>query len=289
MTLLQTSKNWFLKSILYLFPKNIISCLMGKLVSLQFSPWFVQRQIHFFACCFGINWDDVRYSIDQFSSLQSFFIRELKKEKRPIDMNEKAIVSPCDGAYGESGLIKEGKLLQVKGRLYSAASLLGDSRLAAEFEGGTFSTFYLSPRDYHRFHSPFSAKVLEAVYLPGHLWPVNPWAVNNIDQLFCVNERLVSVLSFVGKDTPAALMVAVGATMVGKVRVQFDKELATNTCSRKKIHRIYRDKLFLKGEELGLFEFGSTIVLLIHPKAGRLDMKPLHTEIKMGQSIGDIL
>ncbi len=267
----------------------MISCLMGKLVSLRFSPWFVHKQIHFFANHFGINWDDVKNSIDQFPSLQSFFIRELKKENRPIDVNEKAIVSPCDGSYGQSGLIYEGELLQVKGKSYTAASLLGDAHLAAQFEGGSFATLYLSPRDYHRFHSPFSAQVLEAIYLPGHLWPVNPWAVNNVSQLFCVNERLVIALALLGEGTPAALMVAVGATMVGKVRVRFDEKLTTNACSKKKIRRNYCEKTFLKGEELGLFEFGSTIVLLVHPKAGRLDLKPLHTEIKMGQSIGDLL
>lgn len=289
MTMLQSFKNWILKSTLYLLPKNMMSCLMGRLVSLQFPQWFVQKQIYFFGSIFGVNWDDVKNNIDQFTSLQSFFIRELKKEKRPLDLNKKAVVSPCDGAYGQSGLIHAGKLLQVKGKSYTATSLLGDALLASQFEGGSFATLYLSPRDYHRFHSPFSSQVLEAIYLPGHLWPVNPWAVHNIDQLFCVNERLVSVLALLGENTPAALMVAVGATMVGKVRVRFDDKLTTNACCRKKIRRSYRDKTFLQGEELGLFEFGSTIVLLLHPKVGRLDFKPLHTEIKMGESIGSLL
>ena len=285
----QQVKNFVLKSILYFFPKNLMSCLMGKLVSLQFSQWFVQKQILFFAHWFGINWDDVKNPIDQFPSLQSFFTRELKKENRPIEMDEKAIVSPCDGAYGQSGQVVAGQLLQVKGKTYDVSSLLGDSQLAAQFEGGSFATLYLSPRDYHRFHSPFSAQVLEAIYLPGYLWPVNPWAVSNIDQLFCVNERLVSVLARREDLMPAAIMVAVGATMVGKVRVRFDVNLTTNSCQRSKINRRYNGKTFLKGEELGLFEFGSTIVLLIHPKAGRLDLKPLHAEIKMGQRIGRLL
>ena len=123
---------------------------------------------------------------------------------------------------------------------------------------------------------PLTAPVVKARYIPGYLWPVNAWAVKNIDRLFCVNERIVCWL---GEE---AILVAVGATMVGKVKLAFDPELTTNVKGSKGIAKHYETRVFQKGEELGHFEFGSTIVLLTRAK---LEFGDLGAAIRLGHRL----
>jgi len=174
----------------------------------------------------------------------------------------------------------------VKGRPYSLAALLGDAAVARAFEGGVYATFYLSPRDYHRFHMPCAALVRRAIYLPGSLWPVNRVGVEGIDGLFAQNERLCAFLSVRGAAEDCCL-VSVGATLVGKVRVRFD-DLTTNLRGARPVTRSYADPMprFAKGEEWGRFEFGSTIVLVAAPGLMQLDAQPPGTQLRLGQRIG---
>jgi phosphatidylserine decarboxylase len=182
-------------------------------------------------------------------------------------------------------MIAGGRCLQVKGRPYSVGALLDDEQAASAFEGGTFATLYLSPRDYHRFHAPWSGDVVSARYVPGALWPVNTAGVTHVDGLFAKNERIIAMLEPAGHPSALLAMIAVGATMVGKVRVTFD-DLTTNTSSGSTARTYDPARPLLKGEEWGRFEFGSTIVLLATPGWLRLDAQPPGTPLLLGSRIG---
>lgn len=256
---------------------HMISRLAGCFVSWKLPKAWVRLEIDFFARIFKVDLSEVKNPLESFNSLQAFFIRDLKDGCRPINHDSK-LVSPCDGAYGQSGDIEKGEILQVKGQAYSVARLVGDDKLITS---GTYATIYLSPRDYHCFHAPMAGRVVSATYIPGYLWPVNAWAVKNIKDLFCVNERMVIVLQ-AGEDQ--VVMVAVGATMVGKVKVMFDADMTTNMREQKIIRKDYGQAgmCFEKGDKIGHFEFGSTIVMLSNLT---ISSSPVGTPVQMGQKI----
>ncbi|MBH1989084.1 MAG: phosphatidylserine decarboxylase [Myxococcaceae bacterium] len=242
-------------NILWLVPKNTLSRLMGKIAELSI-PKFIRPVFYrLFGNFFGVNFFEIEDSLDSFSCLQDFFTRELRPGLRPIA--EASVVSPCDGRWGQCGRVTENCLLQIKGKSYSLEELIGE-KVSAEFADASYATIYLAPRDYHRFHMPMTASLTKVRYIPGTLWPVNSWAVKNIDRLFCVNERMVCWL---GSEF---ILVAVGATMVGKVKLVFDSTLTTNVAQSTGWVQEYADRgpSLLQGAELGRFEFGSTLVLI---------------------------
>ncbi len=243
-----------------------------------------------FARAVGADLDEVRDPLDSFASLQDFFTRALRPEARSIDADPAALVAPCDGAWGEAGRIADGRLFQLKGRPYSLAALIGDEALAKSFEGGWFATFYLAPRDYHRFHAPCDAFVSRAVYLPGSLWPVNRIGLEGVPGLFAENERIAAFLRLRAGDARESLaLVAVGATMVGKVHVAFDA-LTTNMRDRAPRWRRYDAPPRLeKGAEWGRFEFGSTLVLAAAPGVLELAPQPAGSLLRLGTRIGTIV
>lgn len=257
--------------LVWLLPKNMISRWMGKLASLKLPIFFRKPFLTWFGQIFGVDFSEIAEPLENFNSLQSFFTRALKPGLRPLDAG--SVVSPCDGAFGQCGSIQSGQLLQIKGRPYALNQLLGEE--ANELQNGYFTTIYLSPKDYHRFHMPISAPVTKVRYLPGNLWPVNAWAVKNISKLFCVNERMVCWL---GEHT---VLVAVGATMVGKVKLTFDASLSTNVKHTRGVLKSYGPAapVLEKGAELGWFEFGSTIILITKEP---LEVTSFGGTIKMG-------
>jgi phosphatidylserine decarboxylase len=176
-----------------------------------------------------------------------------------------------DGVVSERGLAESARLIQAKGIDYGMAALLADEPLAQRFTGGAWATIYLSPRDYHRIHFPLGGSVTGWRYVPGVLWPVNPAAVRGVPGLFAANERLVTVL-----DTPlgACAVVAVGATIVGRVRAYYDPAVPlTNRPRGQPSRRDYEAPLPVeKGGQLGAFEMGSTVIVLFEP--GRATLLP---------------
>ena len=270
---------------------------MGRFASLRLPGPIQRAEIRLFVALAGVDLSEARDSIDAFGSLQQFFTRALRDGARPIEGDHGCLVAPCDGAWGESGRIESGTLVQVKGRNYGVAELLGDSVLAAEFDGGCFATFYLSPRDYHRFHTPAAGRITRIEYHPGALWPVNSIGLQGIDGLFARNERICALFDSTprnGKDRsadiptePSIALVAVGATMVGSVRLAFD-ELTTNIPGRGHARREFGSHApeFARGEEWGHFEFGSTIVMLTRPAGPEIDFRPLGEPLRLGQQIG---
>jgi len=270
---------------LRLLPKHLLSRLAGQAVTLRLPPRVQRWQIGVFGRAVGVDFSELRDPLESFGSLQEFFTRALRDGVRPIDPAPDAVVAPCDGAWGASGSVEHGTLLQVKGRPYSLAALLGDAGAARRYDGGLYATFYLAPRDYHRFHMPCAARVCRATYIPGALWPVNRIGIEGIDGLFAENERLVAFL-VVAQEPFDLCLVAVGATLVGKVRVTFD-DLTTNVAGSERVTRTYAEcPRFAAGEEWGRFEFGSTIVMIAAPGLLELDAQPPGTRLRLGQRIG---
>jgi len=229
-------------------------------------------------------------TIAEFESLQAFFIRELKEGARNLEGGSHTIISPCDGFFGTSGVVKNDTCLQVKGKTYHLSALLGDQELAMLFDGGSYQTLYLAPQNYHRFHAPCDLKLIETAYLPGYLWPVNAKAVRNVDGLFCVNERIALFFETKLDRKVRIALVAVGATMVGKIRVKFDKTLTSNEKGALPKRRYFGSKghSFERGQEIGHFEFGSTIIMVIDKAGGSFDSKAVSSEVRMGEKIGEL-
>ncbi|MFO0689669.1 MAG: archaetidylserine decarboxylase [Myxococcota bacterium] len=286
-----------LLGLLHLLPRNAISRAMGWLASRRLPAPLQRLELELFVRLAGIDRSEFARPLESYPSLQQLFTRALAPGARPLEGGEEILVSPCDGAWGTSGGIERGRLLQVKGRPYRVADLIGDEHLAERYEGGQFATLYLSPRDYHRFHTPAAGRITRLVYRPGSLWPVNAIGLQGIDGLFARNER---ICAFLEVDDPARArggvgsapiaMVAVGATMVGSVRLAFDA-MATNRPGAEPEDRELgaQAPVFARGAEWGHFEFGSTIVLLVPPDRFRLEPRPVGTPLRLGRAIGRIL
>jgi phosphatidylserine decarboxylase len=248
-----------LYSILYVLPKNLLSYVFGVLAAIPW-PFFLREPfIYFFAKFYKIDLYEADRDIPQYKSLNDFFTRKLKQGIRPI---EDGVIHPADSTISQAGRIQEGTLIQAKGKSYFLKDFLGKSSwLYDRFEDGYFVTYYLCPTDYHRVHSPVDGYIIEVNYIPGQLWPVNSWSVDNIDQLFSINERVVVTI-----ETPKGFcsLVMVGATNVGQITLSFDPGVRTNRFwSRKPIFKKYTTPISIKkGDEVGIFHLGSTVVMV---------------------------
>jgi phosphatidylserine decarboxylase len=221
-----------------------------------------------------------------FGTFGDFFSRPLLPGRRPIAPGAEVLVSPVDGLVSQVGSATDGLLPQAKGIRYTVEALLGDAHAAARFRGGPFATLYLSPRDYHRIHFPLGGAVTGYRYVPGQLWPVNEASVESVPGLFTANERLVTFL-----DTPlgACAVVAVGATIVGRIRASYDPAVPVSNLPRARTaaHRYPRPLPIEKGQELGAFEMGSTVVLLLEPgRAALREGLACGSRVRVGEAIG---
>ncbi len=197
-----------------------------------------------------------------YANFNDFFTRALKPGARTIAKGEKSLACPADGAVSQLGDIKQGRIFQAKGHDFGLKELLGgDSSLESEFQGGKFSTIYLSPKDYHRIHIPFTGTLRSMTYIPGKLFSVNPATVNNVDNLFARNERVSCI--FDTENGPMAV-VLVGAMIVASIETVW---AGLVTPPRQKLTTwdypsSGKDSIQLnKGDELGRFKLGSTVVL----------------------------
>jgi phosphatidylserine decarboxylase len=196
----------------------------------------------------------------EFDSLHECFTRRLKAGARPIDADRDVVVSPCDAIVGAHGPVIGTRLIQAKGLGYTLRDLLGDAGAATTFEQGTFITLRLQANMYHRFHAPCDGRVRKVTYIAGDTWNVNPIALERVERLFCRNERAVVTFE---PDWPstALAMVPIAAILVGGIRFSF---LPTPLTLRHRGQTSFDSDVALpKGKEMGRFEAGSTIVLLV--------------------------
>ena len=266
---------------LKLLPKNLLSRFVGFLASKGISKiairWFAKR--------YKINLEEASRPITEYKNLNDFFTRTLKEGARPVAEadNPKAVVSPVDGKIAQWGKIEDGKMIQAKGRYYTVQELIGDEEEAKPYINGQFMTIYLAPTDYHRIHHYTDGEIEGFRYVPGTLFPVNPFSVENIENLFPINERLTTFMDSNGKKSA---IVKVGATIVGKIKVTYsdvESNISRNVRAEK-----YSDKIKVtKDQELGLFAMGSTVVLLF-PENDFKFIEPLPADMrfKVGELLG---
>lgn len=269
-------------------PHHLVSRLVGYMARSEV-PFVKNNFIKVFLNRFDINMSEAAqedpYAYDNFNA---FFTRALKNGVRPIDAEAHSIVSPADGAISQLGPILGSDVLQAKGRHYSLYELLGgDSALAAEFTNGSFATVYLSPKDYHRVHMPFTGTLREMIYVPGRLFSVNQATTRQIADLFARNERAVCVF-----DTEHGPMVVilVGAMIVAGIETVFSGPVTPLARSVQRTRYALDEKgpiVLNKGDELGRFYLGSTAILLF--PEGKASFNPslaADSPVRMGEKLG---
>jgi phosphatidylserine decarboxylase len=218
----------------------------------------------------------------EFKSLHDCFVRELKEGARPIARRADILVSPCDAIVGACGAIAGRQVFQAKGFPYTLDDLLGDDDLVETYRDGCYATLRLTSAMYHRFHAPHDCRVGQVIYISGDTWNVNPIALKRVERLFCKNERAVIRTSLSATGAPVTL-VAVAAILVASIRLHcLEGPLALR---QRGANVIACDTHFGKGEEMGWFEHGSTI-LVFAPKGFRLcDNVGDGTTIRMGEPL----
>ena len=218
----------------------------------------------------------------RFKSMHDCFTRELKEGTRPIDADPGVLVSPCDAIVGAAGTVAGTELLQIKGAAYTLRDLFGDSDLVGLHRDGCYVTLRLTAGMYHRFHAPHDTRVESVTYICGDTWNVNPIALKRVEKLFCKNERAL-IRTKLAATGHVVTLVPVAAILVASIRLHFVRGLLDLACRGPAL--IACDAQLRKGEEMGWFEHGSTIILFA-PAGFRL-----HTdvqegcEIKMGQPL----
>jgi phosphatidylserine decarboxylase len=247
-----------------------------------------------FARGVGIDVTEAERPLEEYASLNQFFVRRLRPGVRSWPADSGIAGSPVDGVAGQLGTVAHGRVLQAKGRWYSAGEFLGSDDEARTFEGGEFVTLYLSPRHYHRIHAPCGGLIRRARHVPGALLPVNAPAVAHIPDLFARNERLLCYL-----DGPLGrvAVVAVGAYNVGRISAAFDpgwnappgrSAWVTNRRGTETEARTYDPPVRVRlGDEIMAFHLGSTVILLFEP--GRVKLLPglrPGADVLLGEPIG---
>lgn len=246
----------------YMAPQHLLSRIMFGLARAE-QPWLSRRLIATLCRHYPINLDEAANPDPAaYASLNEFFTRGLRAGVRPLPEGDPAaLVSPADGRISQLGPISGGRLIQAKGRSYSVEDLLGtDSLSASPFQGGAFATIYLAPHNYHRVHSPADCRVMEVVYVPGKLFSVNERTARVVPGLFARNERVV--LRCQSSSGAEFALVMVGAMMVGSMTLEFC-DLAP--LYRGRTHRTLRlggGVALARGEELGRFNMGSTVIMV---------------------------
>lgn len=248
----------------YLIPQHGISQLAGWLADRdnppgkdKFVDWFIRR--------YGVDMSEAAESDPRaYASFNAFFTRALKDGMRPMQAADNQLACPVDGAVSQLGTITDGRIFQAKGHSFSLETLLGGSyERALPFQGGEFATIYLSPKDYHRIHMPWTGTLTEMVHVPGKLFSVNPLTVRNVPELFAINERVVAMFEC---DFGPMALVLVGATIVGSIETVWHGVVTPPTRQGVVATRYDgRDIVLEKGAEMGRFRLGSTIVA-VFPK-----------------------
>ncbi len=236
-------------------PRRAATLFVGWLSRIE-HPWVCAACLAVWRLFGELDLSDARKA--RFSSMHDCFTRELRDGARPLDPDPDALLSPSDAIVGASGRVTDGMLLQAKGFAYSLRDLLGDTRLVDDYEGCTYTTLRLTAGMYHRFHAPTDCCVEHVTYFSGDTWNVNPVALARVERLFCRNERAAIRCRLPG-DEGLLTLVPVAAILVASLRLRFLDV---------RLHLRYRgpneidcDVPLRRGEQMGWFEHGSTIIV----------------------------
>jgi len=243
-------------------PGPVYSALVGKAARARLPVPLRGPAYRAFARAVGADLAEAELDLRAYTSLGDFFCRRLRSGARPLDPDPAAIVCPCDGVLAARGTADDGTLIQAKGRNYQLEELLVDRELSEKLTGGAYATIYLSPRDYHRVHCPVDGVIVRYDYVPGALWPVNPRVAARRDRLLSRNERVVITVD--AGPVGMVAIVMVGAAGVGNIALTHAPESVTWRAAGE-LRRIEVDQPILRGEELGAFRLGSTVVMCFEP------------------------
>jgi phosphatidylserine decarboxylase len=268
-----------------LVPHHLLSRTTGVLADSSW-PWLKNLLIKLFVSYFKVDMSEaVKSDPTAYTSFNEFFTRPLKPAVRPVCQDSDAIISPVDGVVSEVGTADGENILQVKNFSYSLHTLLGDSSSRSQaFRNGRFITLYLSPRDYHRVHAPLTGTLVDSIYVPGKLFSVDAYTVNNLPNLFLRNERLVTVY-----ETAFGRLALV---MVGAMIVAGIQSVWRGACyppGKVTTDSISEPLRLDKGAEVGRFQLGSTVILLFSSDSLQwLEHISAGDSVRMGQKIGVI-
>ena len=276
----------------YILPKHALSRLVGKLAAAEAGP-ITRMLIRGFIKQYKINMSEARYEhAEAYKTFNEFFTRPLKAGARPLHDGEKAFVHPVDGTVSQLGDIVDDGIFQAKGHEFSLIELLGGAEKTAEpFQNGQFATVYLAPKDYHRIHMPMDGVLKEMVYIPGDLFSVNPLTAENVPNLFARNERVAAI--FDTEIGPMA-MVLVGATIVASIETVWAGTV-TPPAGKSVFRWLYESEgpnaiNLKKGEEMGRFKLGSTIVAVFPQNTIEFLAENEPGKVtRMGEHFGNIL
>jgi len=262
----------------FLLPQHFLSRLMFRFTRIQV-PWIKNTFTSWFVSKYEVNLNDAELEdVDDYKHFNDFFTRSLKAGARPI--SDSKVISPVDGVVSQFGIIEESMIVQAKGKKYSVSALLADNSKNDYFN--SFATIYLSPKDYHRIHMPCNGILKSMKYIPGNLFSVNQTTVNNIDQVFARNERLVCHFD---TEFGEIALVMVGAIFVGSMQTSWEGQITPPYTKLVKGYDYMDRQIHLsKGEELGRFNMGSTVILILPQGSPELNLEAGQV-LNMGQSI----
>ena len=259
-------------------PRRWLTLTVGWLSRIE-HPWVCSACIALWRLFSDLDLSDAKHH--RFDSLRDCFTRELKDGARPIDMDPSVVVSPCDALVGACGRVTDGSVVQAKGFPYPLIDLLGDPELVRYYRNGRYATLRLTSSMYHRFHAPYDCRVEQVNYISGDTWNVNPIALRRVEKLFCKNERAVIRCRL--PSGALITLVPVAAILVASMRLRFLDVL---------LHLRYRgphvipcDFALRRGEEMGWFEHGSTIIMLAPAGACFSETIEAGGRIRMGEAL----
>ena len=268
---------------IWILPRNSFNRFCGIIADTQFPRFLLTLLIRLFSWKYGVNLKEASKHVSEYKNFNEFFARKLLPGSRILDPDKDTVLSPVDGILGESGIINNEVLIQAKGLEYRLEDLLKDSGKSNLYDGGVFITIYLAPYNYHRIHSMVSGEVRQFCYIPGDLWTVSPLGVHHVPELFARNERLITYFE---TDKGECALVKIGATVVGRIRVVYDDITSNRSGGAFQKNVLESPVRVERGDEVGLFELGSTVICLFPPGQIELNELKIDQKILLGQAIG---
>ena len=271
----------------YILPQHFLSRIVYALMRSEIT-WVKNLLIRLISRVAGINYAEA-LSPDpaDYASFNAWFTRALKPGARVFDPDPRAFLSPCDGRISETGSLRENLILQAKGKDYSLQDLLANDPVCQQLAGGYFSTIYLSPKDYHRIHMPLTGRLQRMIHVPGRLFSVAPYTVRQVPGLFARNERVICIFE---TGSGPLVMVLVGAMLVSSTETVWAGEVTPTKNKQVTVKEYPGEEITLaRGEEMGRFNMGSTVILLMPPGALKdLESLGAGNAVRVGQKLGVI-
>jgi len=277
-------KRSFLIFIFIIIPKGLLSRIFGRITRIALPKRILSAIIRKYCVFYKVNTDEIDLPIEHFRTLDSFFTRHLRKGARVVDKDPLSVVSPVDARVSQFGEITGTRIMQAKNIDYLVSELV-PAHLHHAFLDGSFVTLYLSPSDYHRIHSPLDALVTGGVHVPGKLFPVMEFMVNGISGLFSKNERMITYLS---TESGVCAVCKIGAMNVGRISVSYSDIVSNKNMFRRKREIVFPKEFrphVHKGDELGVFHLGSTVILLFQKDMVTFERLYEGQKVRMGQKI----